>query len=367
MSSSTRYLLIILGVAFLLVVLWFLKSIVAYILIAAVLSIIGHPMVDFLNKIKIGKFRIPAALSAALSLASLWLVVISFFRIFIPIVFSQAKAISEVNPQKLAQNLEEPLNYFESILTKLNIQQISNESIHNTIVAKILTVFNISDLSNIFGSAVGILGNLLVAFFAVSFISFFFLKEKKLFLKIILIFVPVKHFDNVINVLDSIKKLLTRYFIGICIDALLVIAMITIGLTIVGLDLQQALVIGLFMGMLNVIPYVGPIIGMSFGFLVVIITQFDMNFYNELLPLLGYMFIVFIVIQIIDGTAIQPFIFSNSVKAHPLEIFILIMIAGTLAGILGMILAIPTYTILRVVAKEFLYRFQIVKRMTNKI
>jgi len=168
-------------------------------------------------------------------------------------------------------------------------------------------------------------------------------------------------------VLNSIKKLLTRYLIGIIIEVIGVITLVSLGLIIIGIDFQSALVIGLVAGVFNVIPYVGPLIGSTIGVLIGFATHLNLDFYSELVPLLVYMAIVFSIVQIIDNVIFQPFIYSSSVNAHPLEIFIVIMMAASLAGIIGMILAVPSYTILRVFAKEFFNNFKLVKKLTEKI
>ncbi|GAB4297697.1 MAG: hypothetical protein Kow0068_21870 [Marinilabiliales bacterium] len=178
---------------------------------------------------------------------------------------------------------------------------------------------------------------------------------------------PVKWEREIKHALQSIKRLLMRYFIGIIIDVSIVITLITIGLSIVGLKLEQALIIALFAGIVNVIPYVGPIMGVSFGLLMGILTNLQMDFYTEMMPTLIYMLIVFVSVQILDATLFQPTIYSSSVKAHPLEIFLLIMISGSIAGITGMILAIPSYTVIRVMAKEFFNQIKVVNKLTKKI
>ena len=76
---------------------------------------------------------------------------------------------------------------------------------------------------------------------------------------------------------------------------------------------------------------------------------------------------IFVTMQLIDGFILQPFIFSNSVSAHPLEIFIVVVVGAKLGGITGMVIAIPAYTIIRVVAAVFLKEFEIVRRLTDGI
>ncbi len=222
--------------------------------------------------------------------------------------------------------------------------------------------------SNIFGSIAGILGNIFIAAFSISFITFFFLKDKGLFSDGILLFVPDKYLDKTEHILKSIKKLLTRYFIGIIVQVSGIITLVSIGLIIIGIDFSDALVIGLVVGLFNIIPYLGPVIGASLGLMLGLATNLDIPFYSELLPLLGYMSIVFIIVQVIDNVVFQPFIYSSSVNAHPLEIFFSYYDFWKLMfGITGMILAIPSYTILRVIAKEFFNNLKVVKKLTEKI
>lgn len=367
MKGSARYILIVAGLIILGVVFWYFISIVAYILIAAVLSLIGHPVVDFLSKLKVRKITLPRALCATLTLILFWAVIITFFWIFIPLIAGEAKQISSIKSETLMEHLEEPLHKAEDLFGKIQISGDENVSFQEFATGKIVSFLSVSDLSKIFSSIAGVLGNIFIAFFAISFISFFFLKDEKMFFNFIIILVPSRHEEAVKKVLGSIKNLLRRYFIGIAIDVCVVFTLITTGLSIIGLELHHALIIGLFMGMLNVIPYVGPIIGGALGLIIGIATHLHMDFYSELMPLLGLMLIVFIAVQILDATLLQPTIYSSSVKAHPLEIFLVILVAGSLAGIAGMVLAIPSYTIIRVIAKEFFNQFKVVKKLTDHI
>jgi predicted PurR-regulated permease PerM len=160
-----------------------------------------------------------------------------------------------------------------------------------------------------------------------------------------------------------VKNLLTRYFIGILIQSTCVMILIDIGMAIAGIEFQQALVMGLIVGILNVIPYVGPWL----GFFVVVIMGIASHMTVGFVPLIYFMTIVVGVTQLIDNLVFQPVIFSNSVRAHPLEIFIVILAAGFAAGIPGMILGIPAYTVLRVFAREFFYNFKAVKKITSSL
>jgi predicted PurR-regulated permease PerM len=137
------------------------------------------------------------------------------------------------------------------------------------------------------------------------------------------------------------------------------------GLSIAGIGFSHAVLIGLVSGILNVIPYIGPIIGVIFGLCVGVATHVEMDPYTVMLPAVVYTGVVMVITQVIDNVVLQPLIYGNSVHAHPLEIFLVILAAGHVAGIAGMILAIPVYTVLRVVSREFFSKYKLVKSLTK--
>ena len=367
MKGNGKYILIGIGLVIVLVVLWYFKSIVAYILIAAVFSLIGRPIVDLLERIRIRRFSLPKALAAAITLIILWGIFITFFSLFVPLIVNQMEELSTIDGKLIMASLEEPINRFEEFFGRFNVGEAEGSTIDEYITSKLVTFLNFSVISRILGSAASFLGNIFVALFSISFITFFFLKDERLFVNGIILVVPAKHEEGTHHAMSSIKRLLMRYFIGIFLQITCIIILVTIGLTIVGLGFDKALVIGLMVGLFNVIPYLGPYIGAFLGLLLGIANNLDLDFYSHLLPMLGYMMIVFITVQVIDNVLFQPLIYGTSVMAHPLEIFLVILAAGFLAGIVGMILAIPTYTVFRVIAKEFFNQYKVIKKLTENI
>jgi predicted PurR-regulated permease PerM len=166
-------------------------------------------------------------------------------------------------------------------------------------------------------------------------------------------------------VITDSKNLLVRYFVGVMLELLGVMSLIALGLWIFGVE--NALLIGFFGGIMNIIPYIGPVIGSLLGITLGITATLASGAYDALLPVLAKLSGVFLVVNFIDNNFLVPMIYSNSVKAHPLEIFFVIIMGGSLAGIVGMLLAIPVYTVLRVIAREFLQQFRLVQKLTNKI
>jgi predicted PurR-regulated permease PerM len=367
MNATLRNILIFLGILLLLGCAWYFRNIVVYILVSGVFSIMGRPLVDLFCRIHIRKWSFPRSLSALVTLLIIWGCIILFFAIFIPLVTTQLNYFSTIDSEKIVMLIEGPIRKVETLFRAFN-KDITNElSIQDYIVTKVAGVLNINMLQNFLGSVMGILGNLIVAIFSITFITFFFLKDQHLFFESILMWVPDKYVDNVTRALYSIKRLLTRYFIGIVIQSTCIMVLITIGMTIAGIDFQQALVMGLILGILNVIPYVGPWLGLFIAIIMGVASHMNQDFSTVVIPLVTYMIIVEAVTHLIDNVVFQPVIFSSSVKAHPLEIFIVVLAAGFAAGIPGMILGIPAYTVLRVLAGEFFYNFKAVQKITSSL
>ena len=357
MIKSNKNIFIILGLLALVLMMWFFKNIFAYIFIAAIFSLIGNPIVSFLNKISIKGIKIPKAITAIIALFSIWGLLLLVIQIFTPFIVLITKELSHIDVNLVLNNYKEPLNSLQKIAIDYNLID-GKENFNTYINEKIVSVINIAQLSNVFKAVTGLFGDLFIAFFSVSFISFFFLQDDKLFYNVISYFVPSEHKHKLKRVSLSVKKNLIRYFIGISIEVLLVITLITIGMLIVGLEFNQAIVIGLIAGVMNVIPYLGPILGAMLGIIIAVIANIGIDFYSEMLPLIGFMAIVFAIVQIIDNIFFQPYIYSSSINAHPLEIFLVISLAGSAGGIIAMAVAIPVYTIFRVISKEIVHHIK---------
>jgi predicted PurR-regulated permease PerM len=367
MKTTLRNILIFFGILLFLALLWFFRSIVVYILVSGVLSIIGRPLVDIFCRIRIGKWTFPRVIGALLTLLIIWGTIILFLIIFVPLVTKQINYFSTIDSAKIVQIVEGPINKIENLFKTINPNISDQLSLKEYIGSKISGVLNIEMIQNFLGSIVGILGNVVVAIFSITFITFFFLKDQHLFYESILMWIPDKYVDNVTRALNSIKKLLTRYFIGIVIQSTCIMILIDIGMTIAGIEFQQALVMGLILGILNVIPYVGPWLGLFIAIIMGVASHINQDFSTVVVPLIYYMIIVEAITHLIDNVVFQPVIFSNSVKAHPLEIFVVVLASGFAAGIPGMILGIPAYTVLRVFAREFFYGFKAVQKITSSL
>ena len=158
---------------------------------------------------------------------------------------------------------------------------------------------------------------------------------------------------------------MSRYFVGLIFQIIILFIIYTIGLLIIGVE--NAIVIAFLCALLNLIPYVGPLIGAFLMITLTMTSNLGASFSEVILPKTFWVFIVFIIGQLVDNFASQPIIFSKSVKSHPLEIFLVILIAGIMFGVVGLIVAIPAYTAIKVILKEFLSENKIVKKLTKNL
>jgi predicted PurR-regulated permease PerM len=365
-NNYYKYLIFTAGLIIFGFVAWYFQSIIACLLISSVLSLIGAPVVTFLGRIKIGRFHLPKGLCAGITLLLLWVGFLAFFRVFVPLITMEAQKLSTIDTDKIIAVLKGPMDKLDSTVNGLGLNE-GNFSILGFLTQKIKSVLNIGLFTDLFSYMATMVGNIFISLFSISFMTFFFLKDEHLFGEGVILLAPTRHEQAARRVLSSTKHLLMRYFIGIAMQITGIIILTASGLYIVGIDFRACMVIALFAGIINVIPYIGPLIGSIFGIAMGLTSEIQAMAPEQLFPLVGSIIIVFVIVHLIDNIVFQPFIFSSSVKAHPLEIFIVLLVAGHIAGITGMLVAIPGYTVIRVFAKQFLNNFKVVKKLTEKI
>ena len=291
---------------------------------------------------------------------------ICFFGFLIPLMVSEVDQLSSINVQEVITYMNNALAQLKINFPQLAPNLPAGGNIETYLEAQLKGLLNVDEVSRVFGSLATVIGNIFMMIFSVSFILFYFLKEEGLFEKWILALAPVKYESRASKVMDKVSNLLKRYLIGILFQVLGVMVLSVTGFTFAGLGFGHAVVVGVFAGILNVIPYIGPWIAALFGLVVAVANNLNSSFTEVTLPLMFWIIVVVMVVQLIDNMVFQTFIYSNSIKAHPLEIFFVILMAGSIAGIPGMILGIPFYSVMRVIAGEFLSEFKIVQQLTPK-
>lgn len=365
MKQYSRYIVPLLVVALVGFLIWYFQSIFIYIILSMIVALIGHPLMKVLGRIRIGRFRVKTGLSALITLLVFWSLVSLFFVLLIPLIISQAQEFSKINVNAMIESLAIPLGRVEEVVSRFHTA--GDFSVEAFASEQLGALFDFAEISGAVGDFAGMVTDVLIAVFSISFISFFFLKDNQTARRAILAFVPEKSVDEWEKVLDSISRLLKRYFTGLIIEMFGVGILDTVGLTLLGIDFQTSVLIGTLAGAFNIIPYIGPIIGVVLGLIIGVAANIDLEFYSGLLPLIWGIGLVMIGTQLVDNIIFQPLIYSNSVYAHPLEIFLVILLAANVAGIAGMVFAIPVYTIFRVIAKEFFIGIRVVQQITKNM
>lgn len=346
---------------------YFFSNIVAYVAIAWVLALILDPMKRlFQRRLRYRRFQASSGFCAVLAMALGLGVLTLLFVLFIPLIVQQANNLAGVDYQSIAQALQEPMSQLTLWLESRGLidQQISAED-QLQYSLRLQDWFKPAKIGDFFTFLLTAAGNIIIGLFSVLFITFFFLQDESMFSDFLVAVMPNNYENNIRQAFLEIERLLTRYFGGLLIQISILTTFMWILLSL--LQIENALLIAFFAALINLIPYVGPFIGAIFGIFITISANLDLNFYEQMLPLIIRVAASFAAMQILDNYVLQPVIFSKSVKAHPLEIFIIILMGAKINGIMGMVLAIPVYTVLRVVAKTFLSELRVVQALTESL
>lgn len=355
-NGILRALGIIIGVFLILYFLYKIQAVIVYIAIAAVISLIGRPIVLFFRR----KLKFNNTLAVIVTMVLFIGLLAGLIGLFIPLIIEQGHNLSLLNIEQLQRNIEDIytqiMNYFA--VNQIDVEQSLKDS-------NLLSKIDFGLIPNFLNSIIGGLGSFSIGLFSVLFISFFFLKDSQLFEDGIMMFVPSSKESRSRSSFTKIKDLLSRYFVGLILQISILFVIYTAALLIFGIN--NAIVIAFLCALLNLVPYVGPLVSAVLIFVLSMSSNLGENFSEVILPKTIYVMIGFVFAQLVDNIFSQPYIFSKQMKSHPLEIFLVILIAGILFGILGMIVAIPTYTALKVVLKEFLSDYKVVQKLTKNL
>ncbi len=343
---------------------WYFSSIVVYILVSAVLAVMGRPLVKRLAALHVRQWKVPRALAALVTLLVIWTVAAVLCSLFVPLVFNKINQLADVDFGMVINSIGEPVARAQHNLQELFALPESSFSLSEELTAMLRRLVDLDSLNDFFSSVLGMIFSSVIAVFSISFITFFFLKEDDLFYRMVTAIFPERYRLNITRALDSVTLLLGRYFTGILAESLLLMFAVSLAMMAFGMAAADTFFIGLVMGVMNVVPYAGPLIGGVISVFVGIVTPIAGTSVGHTAFVIAA---TLLVIKGMDDFVLQPTLYSERVKAHPLEVFLVILVAGSLAGILGMLLAIPSYTVLRVFAKEFFSQFALVRKLTENI
>ncbi|MCS6822304.1 MAG: AI-2E family transporter [Microscillaceae bacterium] len=346
--STLTFLAILLGV---IVLSWFFSNIVVYLFVSMVLAGILRPITDYLHyKVFAGvhKLRILAIFISYFLLLSFFS---SFLLLFLPLIYEQVIRLQMLDYGSLIKQMNTPINHLEDfLLDSFSAANLEKGFLKKQVVENVFLLINQLNVRSLLSYVLSFAETFIIYFIALSFITFFLLYEQGLIRRNILALVPNAYFEIFATALHKIDTLLSNYLVALFIQILAIFSLVSLGLTIVGI--KYALTIAAFAAVVNLIPYLGPLIASLFG-IVVGVTSLKVGLYDEsLLIIVVKIVAVFSITKLIDDFFIQPLVFSKSVKAHPMEIFISIFAGATIAGGWGMLVAVPIYTVLRVAVIE---------------
>lgn len=347
---------------------WYFRSVLVYVLIAFVVSLIGHPLMQLMRKLRIKGKPFPDTVLAIVAIIVILLAMSLFVTQMVPVVMHIVREASVMNSQDIPYN--SLLDHLNTSLMGLFPALGPDFNLVNTLLEQIRSVVSLSSVTSILGSVASVAANMGIGLFSVVFISFFFIKDEKLFCKIISALAPDRIEGSVEKTISDITHLLSRYFIGLVIEVVGVILLDFLGLWLIAqIGAEYAIGIAFIAGVLNVIPYVGPLLGEVIGVLLCIVLKYGAGV-GLALPIWAFALIVLAIMlgtQLVDNFVYQPLIYSSSIKSTPLEIFIVLLMAGRIGGTWGLLIGIPTYTVARVIAARFFYKHKAVRRLMPDI
>mgnify|MGYP002620136585 CR=1 FL=1 len=363
-TNKTSVIAIIVVLAILVFMGWFFWDILVYMLISLALCFLGQPIMRLLGKINVKGKQLSITLSAVITLFIIIAVLISAFYFIIPVILREVNSLLSVDATSLSNSFAEWLNSFDPFLRRFGFLG-ADENFATFVSEEMQRTITKIDMSNLVSDTFHVASTLLISVFCILFMTFFALKDHGIFFRMIKQWLPKRFHQNFENILDATGEQLSSYFVGVFID-MLIIAVIETLLCLV-LKVPKALLIGTLGGLLNIIPFVGPVISAIIG---VIISLTSLIASNPETPLIVHTIIKVIAVVVVakglDDFIFQPHIYGKRTHTHPLEIFIVILMAGYIGGVMAIFFAVPAYTLIRIIIKEFFGAYFLEEDLTNK-
>jgi len=326
-------------------------NVLVFIFLAIILASVGSPLMVLLQKIKIKKRVVPQSVAAAITLLVLVGLVFSGFYLLIPFVIKELEIVSSIDPALYTTAVANWLQEADSFLHRYGLIA-DNEHVGDILVAQMKTLLGSISVSGIVQNVISFAGATFILVFSVIFLTYFALKDKEIFFKMVRKAIPVSFRGNYDHIVAQTRVQVVKYFSGVLLDMIILGVIIWLACYFAGVP--NALLIGVLAGLFDVIPYIGPFIAMGISLVLSVTSLLPTDPSSvELSMLFWKITIIFIVAKAIDNFILQPVIFGKSVKAHPVEIYIVILVAGYIGGIVGMIIAVPAYSLIRIIIKEF--------------
>lgn len=310
------------------------SSLVGYAIAAVIISYILDPIVNRMQAAGMNR-----TLSIAISMSSVILILVWISTSIIPIVANEmvqlAKQLNIDNIRLIASKVEQQIS--------ADLPFVPPGFLQENLAKVVESLLDVGKLPDAISNIISIFTNIFSAALVIPFATFFFLKDGSRIRRTTLELIPNKYFETSLSIIDKIESRLGIYFKSVIFQSFMVATVSWLGLTIAGLE--NALSVGIAVGVANTIPYFGPIIGYILSIIISIIETGD---FSLLLACISAIFVA----QILDNVVFQPLIFSKSADMHPLAILFVILVGAEMAGILGMLVAVPVATIIKITVTQ---------------
>lgn len=314
-------------------------------IIAGFLYYIFIPIVQFVER----KWKVKRSISAMLVIVLLLGIIYLIFASIIPNLINQLTSLI-TNSTKVYPQLKSWVEAFTNNprFAVLNNQINVNELLNKVNISYVDILHNIlNNITGSIGSIVGVISSIIMVMILVPILLYYMLKDGEKVIPFLREHVLIEDKLNIFDLLQKMNHTISRYISGVALDAFLVFVVVFIGYTLFGI--QYAFLFAIFAGFTNLIPYAGPYIG-------VLPMIFTVAFDRPWTALFATAYVL--VLQQIDGNVVYPKIIGNAIKIHPVTVMVLMLISGSLYGILGIIVAVPAYSLVKEIVKfiNSLYR-----------
>ncbi len=351
MDNTKSLIAIIVLLAIIVFLGWFFWDILLYMFIAIILSLLGTPLMRLLKRIRIKNWHFPESLAAAITLIVIVAAVFTACYVFIPLLIREINLLTSIDPTTISGSFEKWVNNLDPLLHRFGIIK-SHDHAFDLVMTETTKLVSQINISSIVGSTFSLIGSIFISIFSILFMTFFALKDHNVFFKMLKGWIPTRYRQNFDNILDATGKQLSSYFIGVFLE-MLIVGVIEILICLI-LRVPNALLIGSIGGLLNIVPYVGPLIAAVTGIIISISSIFTNDPTSSMLAITVIKVLAaFGIAKMVDDFVLQPYIYGKRTHTHPLEIFIVILMSGYVGGVFAMIFAVPAYTLIRIVIREF--------------
>ena len=315
-------------------VLWYYSRFVLYLISGTVIAYLISPLVERIERV--GLRRVPAILiTFAILLGTITIIVTSL----VPFIVSQ---LSEITQQITVEKVVEWADALETELRNF-APAVQEGSVRDAVQNVTTLLFQEQRFGQFVESAFVVFTDIFYALLIIPFVTFFVLRDASTLRRQALTLVPNRYFEVTLSVIEKIKSTLGRYLRGLVLQSTCVAAIATFCLSFT--NINYVILVGIFTGIANTIPYFGPVMGLTAGSLIAIAQTGDLTLIPGVLIAMG-------ITQTADNLFFQPLIFSKSSQTHPLIIVFVVLIGAQQGGIIGMLVAIPLMTIIWVTIRH---------------